>query len=243
MLESREPINQKQIWFAYPVGLREGGGTLLPHGWIGYETIHVCLLWLNDVGRYYLNLTNYKLTIKGFKMETTTNNTAVATATNTTNVSLTIDDLCAVGTIVNHKNRSMIMELFGDRIVSLTPPSDVLLPNGYALPKWSISLLNIASKFEERFGLEKSIDIAFAVLQSFLPYAPFATAVKDKDGDVVNVILTFKSTAEMNLATMAESLSDTDITYFKSKVNLSKIKIYSFKQRAYLMLDGTVISE
>ena len=45
-----------------------GGWYVTTHGWIGYETIHVFSLWLDDVGRYYLNLTNYKLTIKGNAM-------------------------------------------------------------------------------------------------------------------------------------------------------------------------------
>ena len=177
---------------------------------------------------------------RSFDMLDTTSQNGVAIATNTTNDLLT--DLFTVGTIINHGNRDMILELFGDRIVAENPPKDILLPNGFALTSWSMSLLNVGNKFLERFGVEKAMDIALQVIQSFLPYAPFATAVKDKDGDIVNIILTFKSTSDTNLVTMAESLANTDITTIKSMVNLNKVKLYSFKERAYLMLDGTKIS-
>ena len=159
---------------------------------------------------------------------------------NTTNDLL--NDLFTVGTIINHGNRDMILELFGDRIVAENPPKDILLPNGFALTSWSMSLLNVGNKFLDRFGMQKAMDIALQVIQSFLPYAPFATAVKDSDGDIINIILTFKSTSDTNLVTMAESLANTDITTIKSMVNLNKVKLYSFKERAYLMLDGTKIS-
>lgn len=177
---------------------------------------------------------------RSFDMLDTTSQNGVAIATNTTNGLL--NDLFTVGTIINHGNRDMILELFGDRIVAENPPKDILLPNGFALTSWSMSLLNVGNKFLERFGVEKAMDIALQVIQSFLPYAPFATAVKDKDGDIVNIILTFKSTSDTNLVTMAESLANTDITTIKSMVNLNKVKLYSFKERAYLMLDGTKIS-
>lgn len=177
---------------------------------------------------------------RSFDMLDTTSQNGVAIATNTTNSLL--NDLFTVGTIINHGNRDMILELFGDRIVAENPPKDILLPNGFALTSWSMSLLNVGNKFLERFGVEKAMDIALQVIQSFLPYAPFATAVKDKDGDIVNIILTFKSTSDTNLVTMAESLANTDITTIKSMVNLNKVKLYSFKERAYLMLDGTKIS-
>ena len=177
---------------------------------------------------------------RSFDMSSTLSQNGVAIATNTTNGLL--NDLFTVGTIINHGNRDMILELFGDRIVAENPPKDILLPNGFALTSWSMSLLNVGNKFLERFGVEKAMDIALQVIQSFLPYAPFATAVKDKDGDIVNIILTFKSTSDTNLVTMAESLANTDITTIKSMVNLNKVKLYSFKQRAYLMLDGTKIS-
>ena len=177
---------------------------------------------------------------RSFDMSSTLSQNGVAIATNTTNGLL--NDLFTVGTIINHGNRDMILELFGDRIVAENPPKDILLPNGFALTSWSMSLLNVGNKFLERFGVEKAMDIALQVIQSFLPYAPFATAVKDKDGDIVNIILTFKSTSDTNLVTMAESLANTDITTIKSMVNLNKVKLYSFKERAYLMLDGTKIS-
>ena len=177
---------------------------------------------------------------RSFDMLDTTSQNGVAIATNTTNSLL--NDLFTVGTIINHGNRDMILELFGDRIVAENPPKDILLPNGFALTSWSMSLLNVGNKFLERFGVEKAMDIALQVIQSFLPYAPFATAVEDKDGDIVNIILTFKSTSDTNLVTMAESLANTDITTIKSMVNLNKVKLYSFKERAYLMLDGTKIS-
>ena len=177
---------------------------------------------------------------RSFDMLDTTSQNGVAIATNITNSLL--NDLFTVGTIINHGNRDMILELFGDRIVAENPPKDILLPNGFALTSWSMSLLNVGNKFLERFGVEKAMDIALQVIQSFLPYAPFATAVKDKDGDIVNIILTFKSTSDTNLVTMVESLANTDITIIKSMVNLNKVKLYSFKERAYLMLDGTKIS-
>ena len=192
--------------------------------------------------RFVPNSSGYCLSThrRSFDMSSTLSQNGVAIATNTTNGLL--NDLFTVGTIINHGNRDMILELFGDRIVAENPPKDILLPNGFALTSWSMSLLNVGNKFLERFGVEKAMDIALQVIQSFLPYAPFATAVKDKDGDIVNIILTFKSTSETNLVTMAESLANTDITTIKSMVNLNKVKLYSFKERAYLMLDGTKIS-
>lgn len=180
-------------------------------------------------------------------MTNTTNNTTVATATNTTNNLL--NDLATVGTIVNHANRSMIIELFGERIVSENPPRDILLPNGFALTGWSMSIANLVPKLLPKTGnitatdVEKATNIAVQIIQSFLPYAPFATAVKDTDGDMINIILTFKSTSDTNLATMTESLANTDITYIKSILRLDKAKFYSFSERCYLMLNGTRIDK
>ena len=168
-------------------------------------------------------------------MTNTTNNTA----TTTSNL---LNDLYSVGTIVNHGNRDMIMGLYGDRIVSENPPKDITLPNGFALLSWSMSLLNVGNKLVKRLGVAKAMDTALQILQSFLPYAPFATAIRDSEGDIVNIILTFKSTSETNLLTLSEAVANDDITQLKGMLNLNKVKLYSFEERAYLMLDGTKIS-
>lgn len=179
---------------------------------------------------------------RSFDMLDATSQNGVAIATNITNDLLT--DLLNVGTIINHRNRDMIVELFGDRIVAENPPKDILLPNGFALLSWSMSLLNVGNKLLKRYNdnVEKATDAALQILQSFLPYAPYASVIRDKEGDIVNVILTFRSTSETNLANMTEALANTDISQLKGMINLNKVKLYSFEQRAYLMLDGTKIS-
>ena len=168
-------------------------------------------------------------------MTDTTNNTA-----NTT--SNLLNDLYNIGTIVNHANRDMIVDLYGDRIVAENPPKDITLPNGFALLSWSMSLLNVGNKLVKRLGVAKAMDTALQILQSFLPYAPFATAIRDSEGDIVNIILTFKTTSETNLLTLSEAVANDDITQLKGMLNLNKVKLYSFEERAYLMLDGTKIS-
>lgn len=180
--------------------------------------------------------------LRSFDMLDATSQNGVAIATNTTNDLLT--DLLNVGTIINHRNRDMIVELFGDRIVAENPPKDILLPNGFALLSWSMSLLNVGNKLLKRYNdnVEKATDAALQILQSFLPHAPYASVIRDKEGDIVNVILTFRSTSETNLANMTEALANTDISQLKGMINLNKVKLYSFEQRAYLMLDGTKIS-
>ena len=180
-------------------------------------------------------------------MSNTNNTTAATTVANTTNNLL--NDLATIGTIVNHTNRTMIIELFGERIVSENPPKDILLPNGFALTGWSMSIANLVPKLLSKTNnitaadVEKATNIAVQIIQSFLPYAPFATAVKDSDGDITNIILTFKSTSDTNLATMTESLANTDITHIKSILRLDKAKFYSFNERCYIMLDGTRIEK
>ena len=165
------------------------------------------------------------------------------TINNTTNTtSNLLNDLYNIGTIVNHGNRDLIMELYGDRIVMENPPKDITLPNGFALLSWSMSLLNVGNKLVKRLGVAKAMDTALQILQSFLPYAPFATAIRDSEGDIVNIILTFKSTSETNLLTLSEAVANDDITQLKGMLNLNKVKLYSFEERAYLMLDGTKIS-
>ena len=163
-------------------------------------------------------------------------------ATNVANTTNLLNDLYSVGTIVNHGNRDLIMELYGERIISENPPKDITLPNGFALLSWSMSLLNVGNKLVKRLGVAKAMDTALQILQSFLPYAPFATAIRDGEGDIVNIILTFKSTSETNLLTLSEAVANDDITQLKGMLNLNKVKLYSFEERAYLMLDGTKIS-
>ena len=171
------------------------------------------------------------------------NTLATNGATNVANTtSNLLNDLYNIGTIVNHGNRDLIMELYGDRIVMENPPKDITLPNGFALLSWSMSLLNVGNKLVKRLGVAKAMNTALQILQSFLPYAPFATAIRDSEGDIVNIILTFKSTSETNLLTLSEAVANDDITQLKGMLNLNKVKLYSFEERAYLMLDGTKIS-
>ena len=173
-------------------------------------------------------------------MSSTLSQNGAANAANTT--SNLLNDLYNIGTIVNHGNRDLIMELYGDRIVMENPPKDITLPNGFALLSWSMSLLNVGNKLVKRLGVAKAMDTALQILQSFLPYAPFATAIRDSEGDIVNIILTFKSTSETNLLTLSEAVANDDITQLKGMLNLNKVKLYSFEERAYLMLDGSKIS-
>jgi hypothetical protein len=172
-------------------------------------------------------------------MANANNTTAVATATLTNSL---LNDLSTVGTIVNHSNRTMIQELYGERIVSKTPPTDITLPNNFALPDWSISLRNLVPKYQDILGIQKAIKVSMAIIQSFLPYAPFVQGIKGSNGKLCNIILTFKSTSEMNRMVLAEALEGSNITELESILDLSSEKYYSFKERAYLMLDGTVIS-
>ena len=108
-------------------------------------------------------------------MSNTNNTTAATTVANTTNNLL--NDLATIGTIVNHTNRSMIIELFGERIVSENPPKDILLPNGFALTGWSMSIANLVPKLLSKTNnitaadVEKATNIAVQIIQSFLPYA------------------------------------------------------------------------
>lgn len=173
-------------------------------------------------------------------MSNTNNTTAATTVANTTNNLL--NDLMTVGTIVNHSNRTMIADLYGERIVSKTPPTDVILPNGFALPDWSISLRNLVPKYQDILGIDKAIKVALAIIKSFMPYAPFVQGIKGTNGKLANIILTFKSTSEMNRMVLAESLEGTDVSELESILDLSSEKYFSFKERAYIMLDGTKIS-
>ena len=173
-------------------------------------------------------------------MSSTLSQNGATNVANTTNSLL--NDLYNIGTIVNHANRDMIVDLYGDRIVAENPPKDITLPNGFALLSWSMSLLNVGNKLVKRLGVAKAMDTALQILQSFLPYAPFATAIRDSEGDIVNIILTFKTTSETNLLTLSEAVANDDITQLKGMLNLNKVKLYSFEERAYLMLDGSKIS-
>ena len=173
-------------------------------------------------------------------MENTLATNGAANAANTTNL---IHTLLTVGNIVNNTNRSMIQELYGDRIVSKHPSTDVVLPNGYALPDWSLSLRNLVPKYQDLVGLDKAIQISLAILKSFMPYAPYVQGIKGANGKLCNIILTFKSTAEMNRILLAESLEGTDVSDLVEALDLSNEKYFSFSQRAYLMTDGTKVSE
>ena len=154
-----------------------------------------------------------------------------------------INTLLTVGNIVNNTNRTLIQELYGDRIVSKHPSTDVVLPNGYALPDWSLSLRNLVPKYQDLVGLDKAIQISLAILKSFMPYAPYVQGIKGANGKLCNIILTFKSTAEMNRILLAESLEGTDVSDLVEALDLSNEKYFSFSQRAYLMTDGTKVSE
>ena len=173
-------------------------------------------------------------------MSNTLAQNGAANAANTTNSLL--NDLLSIGNIVNHSNRAMIQELYGERIVSKTPPTDVLLPNNFALPDWSISLRNLVPKYQDVLGLKKAIKVAMAIIQAFLPYAPFVQGIKGNNGKLVNIVLTFKSTSEMNRMVLAEALENSDISDIESILDLKSEKYYSFKERAYFKLDGTKIS-
>lgn len=171
------------------------------------------------------------------------NTLALNGASNDANTTNLIHTLLTVGNIVNNTNRALIQELYGDRIVSKHPSTDVILPNGYALPDWSVSLRNLVPKYQDIVGLEKAVQISLAIIKSFMPYAPYVQGVKGDNGKLVNIILTFKSTSEMNKILLAEALEGTDVTELTNALDLSNEKYFSFSKRAYLMLDGTVISE
>ena len=59
MLESREPINQKQIWFAYPVGLREGGGTFCTDGSRCYSSTYSGGYMLSNQKEYEVAMADF----------------------------------------------------------------------------------------------------------------------------------------------------------------------------------------
>jgi hypothetical protein len=175
-----------------------------------------------------------------FIMANTLATNGVVNTTNTTN-SL-INTLLTVGNIVNNTNRALIQDLYGDRIVSKHPATDVILPNGFALPDWSLSLRNLVPKYQDLVGLNKAVEISLAIIKSFMPYAPYVQGIKGENGKLVNIILTFKSTAEMNRIVLAESLEGTDVSDLMNVLDLTNEKYYSFNSRAYLMLDGTKVS-
>lgn len=200
-------------------------------------------LWVTGGGWYVLYRTvvdtDYPQNMEFIMANTLALNGASNDANTTNNL---LNDLMTVGTIVNHSNRTMIADLYGERIVSKTPPTDVILPNGFALPDWSISLRNLVPKYQDILGIDKAIKVALAIIKSFMPYSPFVQGIKGTNGKLANIILTFKSTSEMNRMVLAESLEGTDVSELESILDLSNEKYFSFKERAYIMLDGTKIS-
>ena len=174
-------------------------------------------------------------------MSNTLAQNGAANAAKTTN-SL-YNDLVKYGMVINHSNRDLINELFGDRIVCETPPQDVLLPNGFSLMSWSMSNRNIVPKILKPLGSDivKAADMAQAIIQSFIPYAPYIRCDKNDKGEIVNITLSFKSTSDMNRMAMVETLRNSDLTDIKKIMNISNEKYYSFEERAYFKLDGTRI--